>query len=89
LWEHIPGGGKEQVAEGVKVNAMDLLPADHGFYTFRGSLTNPICNEGVFWFVMKNPIEMSEEQIAQYRKYYHNTARPLQPLRERPVLESK
>jgi carbonic anhydrase len=89
LWEHIPAGGKEQVAEGVKVNVMDLLPADHGFYTFRGSLTNPICNEGVSWFVMKNPIEMSEAQIAEYKKHYHNTARPLQPLRERPVLESK
>jgi carbonic anhydrase len=89
LWEHIPAGGKEQVAGGVKINAMDLLPADRGFYTFRGSLTNPICNEGVSWFVMKNPIEMSEAQIAQYRKYYHNTARPLKPLKDRPVLESK
>jgi carbonic anhydrase len=89
LWEHIPASGKEQVVEGVKINAMDLLPADHNFYTFRGSLTNPICNEGVTWFVMKNGIEMSKAQIAQYRKYYHNTARPLQPLKDRPVLESK
>lgn len=88
LWEHIPGPGKEQTAAGVKVNAMDLLPADHGFYSFRGSLTNPVCNEGVLWFLMKNPIEMSEAQIAQYKKYYHNTARPLQPLGERPVVES-
>jgi len=89
LWEHIPAAGKEQKVEGVKINAMDLLPADHGFYSFRGSLTNPICNEGVAWFVMKNPIEMSEAQIEQYRKYYHNTARPLQPLHDRPVVESK
>jgi carbonic anhydrase len=89
LWEHIPSGGKEQVVEGVKINAMDLLPADRGFYTFRGSLTNPVCNEGVAWFLMKNSIEMSEAQIAQYRKYYHNSARPLQPLKDRPVLESR
>ena len=89
LWEHIPAGGKEQRVEGAKINAMDLLPADHGFYSFRGSLTHPICNEGVLWFLMKNPIEMSEAQIAEYRKYYHNTARPLQPLGERPVVESK
>jgi len=88
LWEHIPEPGKEQKAEGVKVNAMDLLPADHGFYNFRGSLTNPVCNEGVLWFLMKKPIEMSEAQIAEYTKYYHNTARPLQPLGERPVVES-
>lgn len=89
LWEHIPAAGREWAVAAVKINAMDLLPADHGFYSFRGSLTNPICNEGVLWFVMKNPIEMSEAQIAQYSKYYHNTARPLQPLGERPVIESK
>jgi carbonic anhydrase len=37
---------------------------------------------------MKKPIEMSEAQIAQYKKYYHNTARAVQPLGERPVVES-
>lgn len=88
LWDHIPAGGKEHVTSNVEINAMDLLPADHGFYTFRGSLTNPICNEGVAWFVLKHPIEMSASQIAQYRQYYHDTARPLQPLLQRPVLES-
>ncbi len=89
IWEHIPEPGKEQKVEGVRINAMDLLPADHAYYSYRGSLTNPICNEGVAWFVMKNPIEMSETQIAQYKKHYHDTARPLQPLHERPVTETK
>lgn len=89
LWKHIPAGGKERKTDSVKVNAMDLLPADHGYYSFRGSLTSPICNEGVLWFLMKNPIEMSAAQIARYKKYYHNTARPLQPVNERPVVESK
>lgn len=89
LWKHIPKSGKEEVARDVKINAMDLLPADHGFYRFPGSLTTPICNEGVQWYLMKNPIEMSAAQIAQYKKYYHNTARPLQPLNNRPVVENK
>ena len=89
LWEHIPGDGREHVVKGVKINAMDLLPADHGFYRFPGSLTTPICNEGVQWYLMKNPIEMSEAQIAEYRKYYHDSARPLQPLNNRPVVESE
>ncbi len=89
VWEHIPKGGKENTIAGVKINVMDLLPADHGFYRFPGSLTTPICNEVVQWYVMKNPIEMSEAQIAKYKKYYHNTARPLQPLNNRPVVESK
>jgi carbonic anhydrase len=89
LWEHIPDPGKERVTPELKVNAMDLLPADHGYYSYRGSLTNPVCNEGVLWFVLKNPIEMSEAQIAEYEKHYHNTARPLQSLGERPVSESR
>jgi carbonic anhydrase len=89
LLQHVPKGGKENKAVDIKINAMDLLPADHGYYRFPGSVTAPICNEGVQWFVMKNPIEMSADQIAKYRKYYHNTARPLQPLNDRPLVESK
>jgi carbonic anhydrase len=89
LWEHIPKGGKENKVDGVRINPMDLLPADHGFYRFPGSLTTPICNEAVQWYLLKSPIEMSAAQIAGYRKYYHNTARPLQALNNRPVAESK
>jgi carbonic anhydrase len=89
LWQHIPKPGKENKVAAVKINAIDLLPADHAFYRFPGSLTTPICNEAVQWYLMKNPIEMSEAQIARYKKYYHHTARPLQPLNDRPVAESK
>jgi len=89
LWEHVPEPGKEQKVEALKVNAMDLLPADHGYYSFRGSLTQPLCNEGVAWFLMQNAIEMSEGQIAEYKKYYHDSARPLQPVNARPVIQSK
>jgi carbonic anhydrase len=89
VWSHIPAPGREQATTVVKINAADLLPADHGFYRFPGSLTAPICNEGVTWFLMKHPIEMSAAQIAAYRALYHNTARPLQPLNDRPVFESQ
>ncbi len=87
LWEHIPTPGNENKVEGVKINPMDLLPADRSFYRFPASLTAPICNEVVYWYVMKNAIELSEAQIAEYTKHYHNTARPLQPVNGRPVSE--
>jgi len=87
LWEHIPDPGKENKVAGVKINANDLLPAERSFYRYPGSLTTPICNEVVQWYVMRNPIEMSEAQIAEYTKHYNNTARPLQPLNDRPVSE--
>ncbi len=87
LWERIPDPGMEKKFPDVKINAMDLLPADRDYYRLPGSLTTPICNEGVTWFVLKNPIEMSEAQIAEYKKHYHDTARPLQPANDRPIAE--
>jgi carbonic anhydrase len=71
----------------MKINAADLLPSDRSFYRYPGSLTTPICNEVATWMVMKNPIELSEAQIAQYSKRYRDNARPLQPLNGRPVSE--
>jgi carbonic anhydrase len=89
LWQHIPYWGQEVKDADIKINVMDLIPADHGFYRFPGSLTTPNCIEPVQWYRMKNPIEMSEAQIDQYRTYYHNTARPLQPLNDRPLVETQ
>lgn len=89
LWQHIPAPGKENKVQGVKINPTDLLPADRSFYRYYGSLSTPLCNEGELWYVMKNPIEMSEAQIAEYTKHYHDTARPLQPLNDRPVGENQ
>jgi carbonic anhydrase len=87
LWENIPEPGKETKVEGLKINPADLLPADRSYYRFPGSLTTPICNEVVQWYVLKNPIEMSRAQIAEYTRHYHNVARPLQPANGRPVNE--
>jgi|SRR5579863_257638 len=90
ILEHIPAPGKESKVQGVKINPADFLPADSkAFYRVPGSLTAPICNEGVTWYVMKNPIEFSEAQIQAYIKYYNNTARPLQPANGRPMADSQ
>ena len=87
LWNHIPAPGKEHRLKGVKINAADLLPEDRSFFRYPGSLTTPICTEVATWIVMKNPIELSEAQIQEYAKHYHDNARPLQPLNGRPVSE--
>jgi carbonic anhydrase len=87
LWEHIPEAGQEHVVPGVRIDAMDLLPADRDYYRMSGSLTTPTCNQGVTWLVLKNPIEISEPQLAEYMKHYHDTARPLQPANDRPIEE--
>jgi carbonic anhydrase len=89
VWQHIPARGKENRVEAVKINPADLLPSDRSFYRFPGSLTTPDCNEVVIWYLMKAPIELSEFQIQEYARHYHNTARPLQPSNGRPVVESQ
>ena len=84
---HMPAEeGEPQVVSGTTVNAGDLLPADRGYYRYNGSLTTPPCTEGVTWFVMAAPVELSAEQIATFQSLYDDNYRPVQPLNERTFL---
>jgi carbonic anhydrase len=90
LWNDIPAEkGKEEVREKVQVNAADLLPASRGYYTFEGSLTTPPCTENVTWLVLKQPVQLSAAELAQFSKLYPDDARPSQPLQGRAVRESR
>ena len=69
LWENLPKlEGKEESVSGVEVNAAELLPKSLGYYTFDGSLTTPPCSEGVTWFVLQTPVEVSAHQVAAARR---------------------
>jgi carbonic anhydrase len=90
LWSHLPKGkGKETLVEGVKIDAADLLPKNRGYYTFEGSLTTPPCSEGVTWFVLKQPVPVSTGEVAAFAKVYSGNARPVQPLHDRVVKETR
>jgi carbonic anhydrase len=90
LWQHMPNTpGKEQEVAGVEVNPADLLPRDTAYYTYIGSLTAPPCTEGVTWFVLKTPVEISAEQIAAFARLYPHDVRPPEPLNGRIVKESQ
>lgn len=39
------------------------LPKNKEYYVYAGSLTTPPCTEGVNWFVLKEPITISLEQV--------------------------
>jgi carbonic anhydrase len=71
------------------VNALELLPARHAYYSYRGSLTTPPCTQGVRWFVLKNPVTLSAAQIASFAGLYPNNSRPVQPLNGRVVLATQ
>lgn len=45
-----------------------MLPSDTSkYWTYSGSLTTPPCYESVNWIVFKEPIEMSEAQLNNFR----------------------
>jgi carbonic anhydrase len=86
LWDNLPKEkGKENSVEAVKINVLDLLPANKGYYTFAGSLTTPPCSEDVTWFVLKTPVQISADQIARFAKAYPMNARPIQPVNGRDI----
>ena len=89
LWADLPKEKeKEENLDSVQINVAGLLPVDHGYYTFPGSLTTPPCSENVTWFVLKHPVTVSPAEIEQFSKLYRHDARPTQPLYGRVVLES-
>lgn len=88
IWEHLPAeAGEEQHIDGVTINATELLPKERLTYQYSGSLTTPPCSEGVKWFVLTTPIEVSEAQVAAFESIIGHNYRPVQSLSARQVLK--
>ncbi len=68
------------------LNAMELLPKNKDYYRFNGSLTTPPCTEGVRWFIFKEPVTISQEQLEKFSKIMGKNNRPIQPINARKVL---
>ena len=81
VWEAMPSEeGKEVLLEKVKIRVTDLLPSEKGYYTYVGSLTTPPYTGGVRWIIMKKPLQVSREQIDEFKNLFGENARELQPL---------
>jgi carbonic anhydrase len=80
---------KEIAVPGVEVNPAGMLPRETSYYVYSGSVTAPPCTEGVTWYVLKTPVEVSAAQIATFAKHYPEDVRPVQPLNGRIVKESR
>ncbi|HEX7728904.1 MAG TPA: carbonic anhydrase family protein [Terracidiphilus sp.] len=78
LWQALPKeSGKTSNVEAM-VNPAGLLPANHGYWTYMGSLTTPPCTEGVHWFVMVDEVTLSRDQLHDFTTLYRLNSRPLQ-----------
>jgi len=88
VWAHLPATpGNEQAVGGVTIDLAELLPATKSYYTFAGSLTTPPCSEGVRWFVLESPVEISPAQLEVFARLYPNNARPIQATNGRKIEE--
>jgi carbonic anhydrase len=80
IFENLPAVGllnvKEELPE--SFNPAAFLPRDQDHFRYLGSLTTPPCTEGVRWFVLEEPVTVSDEDIAQFAERIHFNARPVQ-----------
>ena len=90
LWNNLPLEKNLPVAPPTTaIDLNTLLPAARNYYTYMGSLTTPPCSEGVLWLVMKQPVQVSPDQINIFSRLYRNNARPIQPAGGRLIKEGR
>lgn len=85
LWPYLPAkaGATEKTNE--MINPGGFLPADRGYWTFMGSLTEPPCTEGVRWIVYQEPLSVSRLQIRTFTSLFPVNSRPLQDAHGRKI----
>ncbi len=90
VWNNLPLEKKTSVTPpNTLLDLSTLLPSTRSYYTYMGSLTTPPCTEEVLWLVMKQPVQVSQEQINIFSRLYRNNARPIQPGNGRLVKEDR
>lgn len=83
----IKAARKGEAHEVPAVRAADLLPKSDAYYHYLGSLTTPPLTENVEWYVLKQPITASPEQLDALRSFYADNFRERQPLDGRVVTQ--
>jgi carbonic anhydrase len=88
VWNALPLEKGEAAPASVPIDLNQLLPEDRRYFTYMGSLTTPPCSEGVLWMVMKQPVQLSPQQIGIFARLYPMNARPIQKVAGRLIKES-
>jgi len=68
------------------IDLSSLFPSDKTYYNYSGSLTTPPCSEVVNWYVLKNLVTASKEQIELLSIILKNNFRPVQPINGRIIM---
>jgi carbonic anhydrase len=88
IWNYLPLERGESYDAPVTIDLGQLLPKDKAYFTYMGSLTVPPCSEGVLWMVLRQPVQLSPQQISIFSRLYPMNARPLQAGSGRLIKES-
>ncbi|MDX9791724.1 MAG: carbonic anhydrase family protein, partial [Candidatus Kapabacteria bacterium] len=67
------------------INLIELIPENKSYYHYEGSLTTPPCSETVSWYVLKERLTASAEQITQFSAILKNNYRYVQNLYGRVI----
>lgn len=89
LWNNLPLEVNQDVTPANPIDVSALLPDQRAYYTYMGSQTTPPCSENVLWMVLKQPVQVSAEQVAIFSRLYKNNARPVQPTNNRLIKENR
>lgn len=76
-----------KVALKTNFDAASMLPSSLAYYNYAGSLTTPPCSEGVSFYILKTPVELSKDQLNAFKKIFKMNARPIQPLNGRKITQ--
>jgi carbonic anhydrase len=87
IFDNLPAEEGQVQTIDTQINAGFFLPMGKGTFRYGGSLTTPPCTEGVSWFLMTLPIEISVEQFAAFTAIIDANNRPVQPVNDRAVTE--
>ncbi|MFT5532731.1 MAG: carbonic anhydrase [Burkholderiaceae bacterium] len=88
IWNNLPLEKNDATSPTMVIDMNQMLPVRREYYTYMGSMTTPPCTEGVLWLVMKEPIQLSAQQMAIFARLYPMNARPIQVGGGRLIKES-
>lgn len=83
--DNLPAIKGEEYITSDTLDAIDLIPANAGYYNYQGSLTTPPCSETVNWFVLKTPLQASAAQLQKFTTILKDNYRPIQDLNGREI----
>ena len=88
IWSFMPDNVGDSTESPLTVFEAGVLPPTRNYFTYDGSLTTPPCTEGIQWFVLRDPLTASAEQIERFKgRVGPSTNRPTQPHNARMILD--